>query len=99
MSLAAVAAGVLLGCVLAAAVIGDPPVLGSLVIVAAGAAVLLLTTRHPEWELALHVIVAVLLGIVAGWSEDRIWWLAVVSIATAIITFGLAAVRAQGAHP
>ncbi len=86
----------MLGCVLAAAVIGDPPVAGALVIVAAGGAVLLLATQRPEWELALHVIVAVLLGIVAGWSEDRIWWLAVISIATAVITFGLAAVRARG---
>ena len=45
LSLAAVAAGVLLGCVLAAAVIGDPPVLGTLVVVAAGAADP--AARHP----------------------------------------------------
>ncbi len=86
----------MLGCVLAAAIIGDPPIVGALVIVAAGAAVLLLATRHPEWELPLHIIAAVLLAIVAVWSEDRIPWLAVIGIATAIITFGLAAALARG---
>ncbi len=38
---------------------------------------------------------AVLLGIVAGWTEDRLWWVAAVAVATAVVTFGLAAVRSR----
>lgn len=94
--MAGLAAGVLLGCILAAAVVGQPPILGTLALATAGVAVLLLVPRHPEWELTLHAITAALLGVVAGWSEDRIWWLAVISVATAIITFGIAAVRSRG---
>ena len=38
---------------------------------------------------------AVLLGIVAAWTEDRIWWVAAVAVAAAVGTFGLAAVRSR----
>ena len=38
---------------------------------------------------------AVLLGMVAGWTEDRLWWVAAVAVATAVGTFGLAAVRSR----
>jgi two-component system NtrC family sensor kinase len=40
-------------------------------------------------------VAAVLLGIVAGWTEDRLWWVAAVAVATAVVTFGLAAVRSR----
>lgn len=62
---------------------------------AAGALILLLATWHPEWELTLHAAAAILLGMVAGWAEDRVWWLAVIAVAGAVGTFGMAAVRAR----
>ncbi len=93
--MAALSAAVLLACVLAAAAIGTPPLLPTLLIGASGLLILLLATQHPEWELALHTITAGLLGVMAGWSEDRIWWIAVVSVATAIGTFCIAALRAR----
>ncbi len=93
--MAAVAAAGLLACVLAAAVLSSPPLLPALLLTAAGALVLLLAIRQPGWELGLHAAAAALLGIVAGWTEDRIWWIAALSIATAIGTFWIAAVRAR----
>ena len=93
--MAAVAAAVLLACVLATAVVGSPPLLLVSLLGAAGALILLLATRHPESELPLHAAAAALLGIVAGWTEDRIWWIAALSVATAIGTFWVAAVRAR----
>lgn len=62
---------------------------------AAGALILLLAIRHQEWELTLHAMAAVLLGIVAGWTEDRIWWLAAIAVAAAVGTFWIAAVRSR----
>jgi two-component system NtrC family sensor kinase len=56
-----------------------------------------LATWQPQWELALHVAAAILLGMVAGWAEDRIWWLAAVAVGGAVATFGMAAVRAREA--
>ena len=38
---------------------------------------------------------AVLLGIVAGWAEDRIWWLTAVAMGTAVGSFWVAAVRSR----
>jgi two-component system NtrC family sensor kinase len=93
--MAAVAAAVLLACILAAAALGSPPLLPALILTAAGAVVLLLAVRHPEWELGLHAGAAALLGVVAGWTEDRIWWIAALSIATATGTFWIAVVRAR----
>jgi two-component system, NtrC family, sensor kinase len=93
--MAVLAAAVLLACILAAAVLGSPPLLPTLLLAGAGALVLLLAIRQPQWELSLHAAAAALLGIVAGWTEDRIWWIAALSIATAIVTFGIAAVRAR----
>ncbi|HZA92758.1 MAG TPA: hypothetical protein VE420_09050, partial [Gemmatimonadales bacterium] len=93
--MAAVAAAVLLACILAAATLGSPPLLPVLILAAAGAVILLFAIQHPEWELGLHATAAALLGMVAGWTEDRIWWIAALSIATAIGTLWIAAVRAR----
>jgi two-component system NtrC family sensor kinase len=93
--MAAVAAAILLACILAAAVLGGPPLLPTILLGAAGALILLLALRQPAWEMALHAGAAALLGIVAGWTEDRIWWIAAISISTAIITFWIAALRAR----
>ena len=73
LSLAAIAAGILLACLLTAAAITDPPVSPTLAIGAAGALIMLLASSPKPWELSLHAAAAVLLIIVAGWAEDRIW--------------------------
>jgi len=93
--MAALAAAILLSCILAAAVLGRPPLIPTLLLAAAGALILLLALRQPAWEMALHAGAAALLGIVAGWTEDRIWWIAAVSVTTAIVTFWIAALRAR----
>jgi two-component system NtrC family sensor kinase len=95
LSFAAIAAGILLACVLAAAAVAKPPVLPTLALGAAGALILLLASWHREWESTLHVAAAILLGVVAGWTEDRVWWLAVVAITGAVGTFGMAALRSR----
>ena len=93
--MAALAAGILLACLLAAAAISDPPASPTLAVGAAGALILVLATSQPRWELALHAAAAVLLLMVAGWAEDRVWWLAVVAVAGAVGTFALAALRSR----
>ncbi|MDQ3224973.1 MAG: PAS domain-containing protein, partial [Gemmatimonadota bacterium] len=70
--------------------------LPTLVAGAAGMMILLLAGWHREWELTLHVGAAILLGMVAGWAQDRVWWLAVVAVSGAVGTFGMAAVTARG---
>src|SRR5215210_825898 len=93
--MAALAAAILLSCILAAAVLGRPPLIPTLLLAAAGALILLLALRQPAWEMALHAGAAALLGVVAGWTEDRIWWIAALSVVTAIATFWIAAMRAR----
>ena len=93
--MAAVAAGILLACLLAAAAISDPPVSPTLAVGAAGALIMVLATSQKRWELTLHAAAAVLLAMVAGWAEDRVWWLAVVAVAGAVWTFALAALRSR----
>jgi len=56
---------------------------------------MLLATSQPRWELPLHAAAAVLLGIVAGWAEDRLWWLAVVAVTGAVGTFAMAVLRSH----
>ena len=57
--------------------------------------IILLGTSQRRWELSLHAAAVVLLGIVAAWAEDRIWWLAVVAVVGAVGTFALAVLRAR----
>jgi two-component system, NtrC family, sensor kinase len=93
--MAAIAAAILLACLLTAAAISDPPVTPTLALGAAGAVILLLATWRKRWELTLHAAAAVLLGIVAGWAEDRIWWLAAAAVAGAVGTFAMATLRSR----
>ena len=60
--------------------IADPPVALTLGLGRAGALILLLATAHRHGSSPLHLAAAVLLGIVAGWAEDRVWWLAVLAV-------------------
>ena len=85
----------LLGCVLATALASAPPLLPAFVIGVAAALILALSFRHQEWQLPLHAIAAILLGVVAGWTEDRVWWVAAIAVIAAVGTFGLAAVKSQ----
>ena len=93
--MAALAAAILLACLLTAAALGDPPVSPTLALGGLGALIILLAPSRRRWEPLLHAAAAVLLGIVAGWAEDRIWWLAVVAVAGAVGTFAFAARRAR----
>ena len=62
---------------------------------AAGAVILLLAIRQKAWELTLHTAAVALLSLVAVWAEDRIWWLALIAIATAVGTFWVAVLRSR----
>jgi two-component system, NtrC family, sensor kinase len=86
---------VLLACVLATALASAPPLLPALTIGVTAALILLLSFRHQEWQLALHTAAAILLGVVAGWTEDRVWWVAAIAVIAAVATFGLAALRSH----
>ena len=79
---------------MAGALAANPPIELSLALSAAGTLILLLAVWHPEWELGLHVAAAVLLGMVAGWAEDRVWWLAVAALVAAVGTFAMASLGA-----
>ncbi|HJR15786.1 MAG TPA: ATP-binding protein [Gemmatimonadales bacterium] len=72
-----------------------PPILLTTLVALAAAAILMLSTRRPDWGLPLHLTAAVLLGTVAGWAEDRIWWLRAIAVATAIATLWVAAARSR----
>jgi PAS domain S-box-containing protein len=93
--MAALAAGILLACLLTAAALSDPPASPTLAVGAAGALIILLASSRNRWEFTLHAAAGVLLGLVAGWAEDRIWWLAAVAVGGAIGTFALAALRSR----
>ena len=80
---------------LTAAAVAQLPLALTLAASTAGALILLLTLWRRDWEPALHVAAAILLGMVAGWAEDRVWWLAVAAVTGAVGTFGMAAFTAR----
>ena len=80
---------------LVAAIVSDPPLVGVVAVGASASLIILLSLRHKEWELTLHALAAVLLGMVAGWTQNRIWWLAAIAVVTAVATFWMAAVRSR----
>jgi two-component system NtrC family sensor kinase len=92
---AALAAGALLVCVVAAVMVGDPPRAPAIGLGCA-AVVLLLSSRRTGWEVPVHLAAALLLGIVVWWAEDRVWWLAVFAAASIATTFGIALFRSRG---
>jgi two-component system NtrC family sensor kinase len=93
-SVAALAAGSLLACVAIAAAIAAPPLVLTLGLGAA-ATLLLLSSWRKEWEVPLHVVAAVLLGVVAWWAEDRVWWLALLAVISIFATFWIAVIRSR----
>jgi two-component system NtrC family sensor kinase len=47
----------------------------------------------PKWEIPLHLLSGVLLGIVAWWAEDRAWWISLFAGLAILGTFWLALLR------
>jgi two-component system NtrC family sensor kinase len=92
--IAAVAAGAVLVCVVAAAVLTNSVVSPA---VALGCAVILLliSSWNTTWELALHLVAAALLGGVLWWAQDRFWWLAVFAALGIGATFLVAVIRSR----
>jgi two-component system NtrC family sensor kinase len=90
---AAFAAAILLLCLLATVVAGDPPIAYALGFAVAGVLLLLLALRQSDWEGPVHAAAAILLGLVAWWAGERIWWIAVAAIAGIAVTVGLALLR------
>jgi two-component system NtrC family sensor kinase len=93
--MAALASGLLLACLLIAAAIAHPPATLTLGLGAAGALILVLATSHRQWEPALHLAAVVLLGIMAGWAEDRVGWLAALAVAGAVGSFAVSALASR----
>ncbi|MEA2723185.1 MAG: hypothetical protein QOH59_956 [Gemmatimonadales bacterium] len=93
--MAAVAAGILLACLLAAAALADPPVSPTLAVGGLGVLIILFATSQKRWEIILHAAAAVLLLVVAAWAEGRIWWLSVVAVAGTVGTFAVSALRSR----
>jgi two-component system, NtrC family, sensor kinase len=62
--------------------------------VAAGL-ILLLAIWRREWEVPLHVIAAVLLGLVAWLANTRVWWLALVAVIAISGSFWVAIARGR----
>ena len=93
-SVAALAAGALLACVAIAAAIASPPLVPSLGLGAA-ATLILLSSWRKAWELPLHLAAAALLLVVAWWAEGRVWWLALLAVASIFATFWMALLRSR----
>src|SRR5690349_5757956 len=93
--MAAIAAGALLLAVLAAGIISNPPLILSVPLGIVAGVLLGLSLWRRSWELPLHIASAVLLAIVAWWTEHRVWWISLGSSLTILGTFWLALLRAR----
>jgi two-component system, NtrC family, sensor kinase len=61
----------------------------------AGALIVVLAAWRKEWEVPLHAMGAALLGLVAWLSNGKIWWLAVLAVATISASFWMAITRGR----
>ena len=61
----------------------------------AGALIVLLAAWRKEWEVPLHAAAVALLGVVAWFANDRIWWLALAAVVTVSASFWVAIVRGR----
>jgi two-component system NtrC family sensor kinase len=94
--MAALAAGVLLASIVAAAVVSDaPPPTITGILTGAGAIILFLSIWRRTWELPLHLAAAALLGLVVWWAEDRIWWLSLLVVLGIFATFWIAVAQSR----
>jgi two-component system NtrC family sensor kinase len=78
LSIAALAAGAILACVVAAAILTNS-LISPAVLLGCAAITLLVSSWNTTWELPLHLLAAALLGGVAWWAHDRVWWLALLT--------------------
>jgi len=89
--MAAVAAAAAILCIVAAVFAGEAlprlPV-SSLLLVAV--ALLALSLWFRDWEIPLHLVASVLLGAIAWWSEDRVFWISVFAGVSILGTFSIA---------
>jgi two-component system NtrC family sensor kinase len=94
LSIAAVAAGAVFACVVAAAVLTNSLV-SPAVALGCAAILLLISSWNTSWELPLHLLAAALLGGVVWWAHDRFWWLAVFTAMSIGATFWMAVLRSR----
>ncbi|HET7241153.1 MAG TPA: ATP-binding protein [Gemmatimonadales bacterium] len=91
----AIAAYALLASALVASTLGGLPSVLTIFLGIAGALIVLLAAWHREWEVPLHAIGATLLGVVAWFADDRIWWVAVLAVLNISGSFWVAITRGR----
>lgn len=93
--MSAFAAGGVLACVVAAVLADRPPQAPTAALTGAGLIILLLSVWRRGWEFPLHLAAAALLGLIAWWAQDRLWWLALLAALSILGTFWVAGIRSR----
>jgi len=91
----AIAAYALLASALVASALGGLPSVLTVFLGMAGALIVLLAAWRREWEVPLHAVGATLLGVVAWFADDRIWWVAVLAVLNISGSFWVAITRGR----
>ena len=89
------AAWALLASALVASALGGMPSVLALVAGLGGALIVLLAAWRREWEVPLHAMGVSLLGVIVWLADDRIWWLALIAVATISASFWVAITRGR----
>jgi two-component system NtrC family sensor kinase len=95
LSPSAIAAYALLASALVASTLGGLPSVLTVFLGMAGALIVLLAAWRREWEVPLHAVGATLLGVVAWFADDRIWWVAVLAVLNISGSFWVAITRGR----